>query len=158
MEDSILKSTKLAVGVEPSYSVFDQQLIMNINSVFGTLNQLGVGPPTAFEIEDETPTWSDFFAGRKNLGPVKSYMQLRVRLLFDPPTVGFVLTAMQEQIKELEWRLNVERESTDWVDPNGLTEPSPGDPTVPTPNLPDEELDGFIDGQSFELIYKNARI
>ena len=109
MTDSILLTTKKALGLAEDYNVFDQDIIMHINSVFSSLATLGIGPEVGFEIEDETKTWNDFTSDVR-LNSVKSYMYLKVRLMFDPPTTSFVLNAIQEQLKELEWRMNVYRE------------------------------------------------
>lgn len=110
LEDSILSSTKKTLGISASYTVFDQDIIMHINSVFALLNQLGLGPDEGFFIIDENDIWSDFESDVR-LNTIKSYVYLRVRLLFDPPTTSFLLSAVQEQIKELEWRMNVYREN-----------------------------------------------
>jgi hypothetical protein len=118
MTDSILDSTKKILNLASDYTVFDQDIILHINSVFSTLNQLGVGPVAGFMIEDNTPVWSDFLEGDLRLNNVKTYMYLRVRMLFDPPTLGYLIDAMNDQIKELEWRINVQRESVAWVDPD----------------------------------------
>lgn len=107
---SILDSTKKVLGLNASYDAFDQDVIMHINSVFSVLGQLGIGPVGGFMIEDAGPTWSDFLADVMLLNHVKSYMSLRVRILFDPPTTSFLLKTYEEQIKELEWRINVHRE------------------------------------------------
>lgn len=117
MPDSILKSIKKNLNLAPDYEAFDPDVMMHINSVFSTLNQLGVGPELGFMIEDEDRTWEEFLGNDPRLNHVKTYVYLRVRLLFDPPTTGFHTTAMKEQIQELEWRLNVQREDTQWVDP-----------------------------------------
>lgn len=118
MTTSILTSTKRALGLAEDYTAFDYEIIMHINSVFSTLNQLGVGPDVGFMIEDKEATWEAFLGSDPRLNHIKTYMYLRVRLLFDPPTTGFTTTAMEKQIKELEWRLNVQREDAEWVDPN----------------------------------------
>ena len=111
---SILDSTKKILGVAADYTEFDTDIIIHINSVFGTLNDLGIGPIDGFMIEDSEATWEDFLAGDNRFNPVKTYMYLRVRLLFDPPTNSFLVSSLQEQIKELEWRLNVKREERDY--------------------------------------------
>lgn len=108
IKDSVLITTKNALGIVKEYTVFDDVLIMHINSVFNTLNQLGVGPPAGFRIEDDKTTWDDYLGEDLNLNSVKSYMYLRVRLLFDLPATSFAITAFKEQIKELEWRLQVQ--------------------------------------------------
>jgi hypothetical protein len=114
---SILTDVKKVLGLDADYTAFDVDVTMHINSVFSTLNQLGVGPEDGFMIEDATPAWSDFLGADNRLNAVKTYVYLRVRLLFDPPTSSYGLAAMQEQAKELEWRLNVQIEHTRWVDP-----------------------------------------
>jgi len=105
--DSILDSTKKALGIDPSFPVWDDDIKMYINSVFSTLAQLGVGPAEGFEIEDKENKWVEFLGDNKLINSVRSYMTLRVRMLFDPPTTSFDLTAKKEMIQELEWRLNV---------------------------------------------------
>lgn len=105
--NSILDSTKKMLGLDADYDAFDIDIIIHINSTFSQLAQLGVGPDEGFEIEDNTTLWSDFLGANKLINFVKSYMYLKVRMWFDPPTTSFDLTAKQEQIKELEWRMNV---------------------------------------------------
>lgn len=124
MIQSILNSVKKALNIDPSYTVFDEDILMHINSAFGTLKQLGLGPEEGFRIEDDTAVWSDYLVTENRYNEVKSYIYLRVRLLFDPPGTSFLVEAIKDQIKELEWRLNVEREDTDWVDPNPIDEPA----------------------------------
>lgn len=110
MTNSILNSTKKVLGLDPDYDVFDIDILMHINSVFSTLNQLGLGPEDGFEVEDDKAEWSSFLLDRKTLNAVKSYMYLRVRLLFDPPATSYASEALDKQAKELEWRLNVQAE------------------------------------------------
>lgn len=117
MENSILKSTKKVLGIETDYDAFDEAIIMHINSVFATLTQLGIGPALGFAIEDATPVWDDFLADDLRLNNVKSYVHLRVRLIFDPPQTSYLVAAVEKQIEEHEWRLNVQREGSAWVDP-----------------------------------------
>ena len=107
--DSILDGTKKALGLGYEYVEFDPDIIMHINSVFSTLQQLGVGEDheNSFMILDNTSTWTEFLGAAKNVNAVKSYMYLRVRLLFDPPATSFAQDSMQKQATELEWRLNV---------------------------------------------------
>jgi hypothetical protein len=117
MDDSILQSVKKVLNLAADYEAFDMDVLMHINSVFSTLNQLGVGPAPGFMIQDGGQTWSEFIGSDPRLNHVKTYVYLRVRLLFDPPSTGYHVTAMKQQIEELEWRLNVQREDTQWVDP-----------------------------------------
>ena len=106
--ESILDSTKAALGIVPSYKAFDDQLIMYINTAFSTLHQLGVGPDEGFFIIDNTASWDDFLNGKRLLNMVITYVHMSVRLMFDPPANSFATTAMKEQMKELEWRINVQ--------------------------------------------------
>lgn len=118
MGDSILTSTKKILGVEADYTAFDVDIMTHINTVFSVLNQLGIGPAGGFAIEDAEPTWEDFLDEDLRLNSVKTYVYLRVRLLFDPPTTSYLITSMSEQIQELEYRLSVKREGESWTDPN----------------------------------------
>jgi hypothetical protein len=118
METSILTSTKKILGLAEDYTVWDLDIITHINSAFSTLTQLGVGPVDGFMIEDATPEWTDFLGDDFQLNSVKTYVFLRVKLLFDPPGTSYALTAMQDQVEQLEWRLNAHREETQWVDPD----------------------------------------
>ena len=112
MNDSILTSIKKLLGITEEYEHFDQDIIIHINSVFMVLNQLGVGPSNGFSITDKTAVWSDFISEGANLESVKSYIYLKVRLLFDPPTTSAVMESMNRMISELEFRLNVSAESS----------------------------------------------
>ena len=111
MEESILTSVKKMLGITKEYDAFDMDIIMHINSVFMILNQLGVGPSEAFGITDDSTKWIDFIPEGSKLESVKSYMYLKVKLLFDPPTNSAVAEANNRMISELEWRLNFEVES-----------------------------------------------
>lgn len=106
--DSILLSMKKLLGPSADYKQFDQDIIMYINSAFMVLRQLGVGPTEGFSITGEYETWTDFTSDIDKLGLVKSYIYLKVRLIFDPPTNSTVIKSYEELIKEYEWRLNVE--------------------------------------------------
>lgn len=125
METSILTSVKKNLGIDEAYTVFDHDILTYINGAFSTLTQLGVGPAEGFAIEDETPTWSDFIGEDPRYNSVKTYVTLKVRMLFDPPQTSYLLDAMTHQIEELEWRINVYREETGWVDPNPPLLPDP---------------------------------
>jgi len=130
METSILTSTKKILGIAEDYIVFDLDIITHINSAFSTLAQLGVGPPEGFMITDATAVWDDFVSADFQYNSVKSYVFLKVRQLFDPPSTSYLIAAVEKQIQELEWRLNVYREGLDWVDPDP---PPPIDPDYPGP-------------------------
>ncbi|QFP94897.1 hypothetical protein SEA_OHMYWARD_15 [Gordonia phage OhMyWard] len=113
MSESILTSTKKILGIAEDYDVFDMDIIMHINGVLSTLHQLGLGPEEGFMIQDDSEEWGDLLEEDMRLNSIKTYIFLKVRLLFDPPTTSFAQTAMQEQVRELEWRLNVYREGRD---------------------------------------------
>lgn len=107
METSILTSIKKMLGVAEDYTEFDEDIITHINSVFLNLTQLGVGPEEGFMIEDDTAAWEDFIDDSIQLQAVKTYMYLKVKLLFDPPLSSSVTESFTRMIAELEWRLNV---------------------------------------------------
>jgi hypothetical protein len=133
MEMSILNSTKKILGIAEDYTAFDLDIITHINTAFSTLAQLGVGPAVGFMIEDDSTSWADFLVDDLQLNSVKSYVYLRVRLLFDPPATSYLINAYEDQIKELEWRLTAHREETRWIDPNPPRIPGDdvfGDPVV----------------------------
>lgn len=104
--ESILTSIKKLLGIDEDTEDFDTDIIMHINSVFLILNQLGVGTSDVFSIKDKYSSWEEFIPDG-NYKAVKSYMYLKVKLLFDPPLTSAVMEAMERQIKEYEWRLNV---------------------------------------------------
>jgi hypothetical protein len=118
METSILTSTKKILGIDRDYTAFDLDIITHINTAFSILTQLGVGPAEGFMIEDDTTEWAEFIVDDMQYNSVKTYVYLKTRQLFDPPTTSYLITAFNEQIRELEWRLNVHREELGWVDPN----------------------------------------
>lgn len=104
--DSILISVKKMLGIAAEYTHFDADIIIHINSVFMILNQLGVGPKEGFSISSDVETWDEFTNDNLTIESVKSYMYLKVGLLFDPPTSSNVLEARNRLVSELEWRLN----------------------------------------------------
>ena len=109
--ESILTSIKKLLGISEEYTHFDADLIMHINSVFLILTQIGVGPSEGFSISDETAKWTDFIKDDIRLGAVKSFVYLKVKLLFDPPSSSSVIESTNKLIAELEWRLSVEAET-----------------------------------------------
>lgn len=117
MNDSILTSIKKLLGLTEAYEVFDADIIMHINTVFLTLKQVGVGPENGFMINDKYALWYEFIDIEAEpdkttlLSTVKSYIYLKVKLLFDPPLNGSVMEANKQMIQELEWRLNIEAET-----------------------------------------------
>lgn len=105
--ESILTSIKKMLGITEEYKHFDSDLIMHINSVLSILTQLGIGPPQGFSIADSSATWEDFIPKNPQIESMKSYVYLKVKLLFDPPSSSSVTESMNRMISELEWRLNV---------------------------------------------------
>ena len=113
MEDTILTSIKKMLGITEEYEHFDADLVTHINSVFMILTQLGVCPANGFSISDKDAKWKDFLSDENKLQAVKSFMQIKVKLLFDPPLGSAVMEAMNRLASELEWRLQVEAESSE---------------------------------------------
>lgn len=105
--DSILDSVKKALGIHAEYTNFDEDIIMHINTAFVVLNQLNLGPQNGFMIMDNTATWDEYITSL-NMTMVKSYIYLKVRLMFDPPTSSALIESINGMISELEWRLYVE--------------------------------------------------
>ena len=113
MTNSILDSIKESLGIVPEYTHFDATLIMHINSIFMILNQIGVGPEKGFTIHDAAAIWEDFLPeDNTNYEAVKTYIGAKVKLMFDPPTGSVHMECLKQLISELEWRLNLEHEST----------------------------------------------
>lgn len=115
VENSIFRTIKSLLGPDANYDVYDNDILIFINSALATLTQLGIGPPTGFRITGERETWQDLLGDYEDLDSVKSYIYMKVRLVFDPPSNSTVLNAFQEACKEYEWRLNVT------VDPSRIT-------------------------------------
>lgn len=114
---SILNDVKRAVIGDldiDGYMHFDHDLIMHINSTLNIVKQLGIGPTKNYEITGDKEQWTDFFQEDENFPMIKSYIYLKVRLLFDPPQNSSLIEAMKNQIAEFEWRLNVDAETSDW--------------------------------------------
>ena len=103
--DSILTSIKKLLGITEDYVQFDDDIIIHINTIISMLTQVGVGSDLGFYITDKTAKWSDWLTDMTLLHPVKTYIHLRVRLIFDPPTNSAVTKSYEQTIKELEWRL-----------------------------------------------------
>lgn len=136
MSKSILISTKKVLGLEQDYTAFDLDVLMHINSVFTTLTQVGIGPVNGFMIEGPDETWEDFLGDDLNLNSVKTFVYLKVRLLFDPPSTSYHITALEKQADELLYRLSIHRENLEWAQPI----PNPDIP-LPVPTFP-TVLDG----------------
>lgn len=112
MDTSILRNTKKVLGISLDDSSFDTDIILQVNSAFSTLNQLGIGPVRGFSIEDEEALWEDFIEldDPTMMDMVKTSVFLRVKLAFDPPMTSFHLAALERQIQEHDWRLTNMRE------------------------------------------------
>lgn len=110
--DCILTSIKKLLGITEEYTHFDPDIIMHINSVLMILNQIGVGPTEGFVI-DETSVWTDFISDTTKIEAIKSYVYLKVRLLFDPPLSATVTESINRNISELEWRITMFAEKTE---------------------------------------------
>jgi hypothetical protein len=115
MEQSILKSTKKLLGVGDDDTSFDLDILTHINGAISTLHDLGVGPQAGFVVEDDTVLWLDFLDAIEETvirQKAQMYVYLKTRLMFDPPTTQYVMEALNKQIQELEWRINVNREES----------------------------------------------
>lgn len=114
--ESILTSIKKLLGMAEEYTHFDPDIIMHINSVFFVLTQIGVNPEKNFSITDKGSVWDDYILPNQNLQVIKTYIYLRVRLLFDPPLSSALVEIMKTQANELEWRIMIN------VDPKPIIE------------------------------------
>jgi len=112
-----LTDVKKVLGIDDTYTAFDVDIMLHINTIFSVLEQLGLGPEGGYMISSKDDTWDAFLGTDLRLNSVKTYMYLRVRLLFDPPATSYAMAAMKEQYEELEWRLNVTREGDSWTSP-----------------------------------------
>ena len=121
MQDSILMTIRKLVCGDPYADHFDTDLLVHINACFSILNQLGVGPESGFVVTDETQSWSSYVADNRILNMVKTYVTLKVKKIFDPPLTSSVLEAMDKEISQLEWRLNV---AVDPVKPANVSKPT----------------------------------
>ena len=111
--DSILTTIKKMLGITSDYTHFDTDIIVHINTVLLTLRQIGINiSENTPYISSEMDTWNNVFGERKDIEAIKTYIYLKVRLAFDPPTSSFVLESMNKQANELEWRLNVQIETS----------------------------------------------
>lgn len=108
--ESILNSVKKDLGIAEGYTSFDPDIIRDINSVLAILNQLGVGPKEGFSIEDKSALWSDLIQEDNRLEFVKSYVYIKVKMIFDPPLSTAVIASMERIASELEWRITVAAE------------------------------------------------
>lgn len=107
---SILTSIKKLLGIDEMYTVFDNDLIIHINTVIANLVQMGIGnQETGYSIEGPNDRWVDFIGDSNKLQQVKSYVYIKVKLLFDPPASSVIVDAMNRSANELEYRLYTEK-------------------------------------------------
>lgn len=105
--ESILTSIKKLLGISEDDTNFDVDVIIHINTAFSILTQLGVGPSEGFSIKDNAAVWTDFIADEKKIELVKTYVYLKVKIVFDPPLSSAVIESINRIISELEWRIQV---------------------------------------------------
>lgn len=110
--ESILTSIKLLLGITEEYTHYDNQIIMHINSVFQILRRLGVGPAEGFRIEDDSATWNDFIPD-ENYEDLKTYVYLKVQLIFNPPDSSAHMESIKQLINEFEFQLNLRADSNE---------------------------------------------
>lgn len=113
-DKTILGSMKTLLGISEDFTEFDETIRMHVDSIFVTLHQLGVGPKDPFYLEEGTEKWSLFMEDAVNLRNVKSYMGLRLRLLWDMPQNAFLVTSIEKQIQEFEWRMTLQSREEDY--------------------------------------------
>lgn len=111
LEEKILSSIKKLLGLNDGVTVFDTDIVIHINTVFANLAQMGVGPQNTegknigFKISTGDEVWGDFTANDILIENVKTYVYIKVKMVFDPPTSSALIDAYNAQAKELEWRL-----------------------------------------------------
>lgn len=122
---SILDSVKKVLGLDPDFTDFDLDVIMHINTFFGTLQQLGAGPVEGFVISDNTALWNDFSEHPMLQANIQSWLYLRVKQVFDPPALSFVIESQNSIADNLEWRIGIMAEQI-----NPPTDPFTGKATT----------------------------
>ena len=105
--ESILDSIKKLIGIEDTETYFDSDIVTGVNSAFSSLNQIGIGPDDGFSISDNTKVWNNYLTDVRTLELVKSYVHLKTKLLFDPPSSSSIVDIINKEISEFEWRLNI---------------------------------------------------
>lgn len=106
--ESILTCIKQMLGIEENDEAFDKELIIHINSAISVLTQLGVGLVDGFKITGKLEEWIQLTLGRIDIDDIKNYIYFKCRLSFDPPQNSFLVKSLEDQIKELEWRIDVQ--------------------------------------------------
>lgn len=105
MVDSILQSVKQILGIHPEDESFDVNVVFGINTVLATLTQIGFGPPGGYIVSNYTDTWMDIIGDRKDAEFVKTYVCMKTKMIFDPPTSSAAIESMNKIADELEWRI-----------------------------------------------------
>ena len=104
--ESILDTIKKSLGIDLVDDSFDGDIILNINTTIFSLSQMGIGPSNAFIVTSKEDKWTDYLANMTiNLEPAKTYIYLKTKLVFDPPTNSTVIENINNNLKELEWRM-----------------------------------------------------
>lgn len=116
--ESILQSIKKLLGIQPEYTAFDQDILIHINTVFAMLNQLNIGPPEGFYVADENVTWDSYITSF-NLTMIRTFVYLKVKLIFDPPSSTAVIESINRTLGEIEFRLYVEGDQINSVSEGG---------------------------------------
>lgn len=137
--ESILVSIKKMLGIDECYDHFDVDLIMHINSVFSILTQIGVGPPEGFYIQSADAKWADFLPDMSKLELIKSYVYLKVKLLFDPPSSSAIMQSNNQVISELEWRIHIATDPIETKSEEGTTDEPEDKPEVEPEDKPELE-------------------
>lgn len=141
MDDSILGSIKNLLGISEEDTSFDKDIMIHINSVFGTLYQIGVGTKTSFRISDKVVKWSEMFQDYLNvISMIIDYTYMRVRLVFDPPTSSFVLESLQREIKELQWRIQYEIEDANKTEDSKPSDSNNQNGSLNDVSIPDQDI------------------
>lgn len=141
MDDSILGSIKNLLGISEEDNSFDKDIMIHINSVFGTLYQIGVGTKTSFRISDKVVKWSEMFQNYLNVvSMIIDYTYMRVHLVFDPPTSSFVLESLQREIKELQWRIQYEIEDTNKTENDKPSDSNNQNGSSNDVSIPDQDI------------------
>lgn len=109
--NSILLTIKKLIGYDADYTVFDQDLILFINTRLARLVQLGIGPKEGFKITSAEETWSQFTDDLMYLEPAKEYVYIKCKLVFDPPSNTSLINTLESIADEIEWQLCLDAET-----------------------------------------------
>lgn len=118
MEESILNSIKKMLGLDSEYAPFDIDVTIHINAALMVLHQLGVGTRTPFRITGKTEKWKDFLGTDVDFQAAQTYVYLKTKQVFDPPSIGVVSNSLEALIREYEWRLNIQAEGSEATNDN----------------------------------------